>query len=558
MESPTEAAPADPSARTFAQVVFIDVPRSYPPSTHITCLYTLTAAFQPNPRDWVGIFKVGWSTTKDYHTFVWVEPCLDVEGQPSVTRQAAFKDYYLPKDEIEFYQFCYVDSTGQVRGASTPFCFRSPGEQSMESNPDDDLLVITTQEQVEQSVREKAELHKEVNQLKEENESLKRALETAQEAANSLKVQKEQEEKSQLVKEMDQIKEQNENLRSALEEQLKGKELIETHTQEKYNQAVKKINQLKEQRDELRAKLEAQSEEDATLKSKIREKDGELYKMKDCIQLLQVDFQSSEKEKERLSAELQRLQSLVHNMADIQRENQELCRRLSQQETQQSCPEEDLRVRCQTLTCQLQDTQAKLAAARDELRNSKRKTEYLEPELVKVREQLESLNASYAGAQKKIDKQELQLRELHEAAADRNGAIEDNERMMKLVSHEKEELARENQNLIGEIAELRRAYDDLRAAPPAGSPANNISSIREGQQPETPEQANNLYENIEDAADLEEEPLVCRHCQERFPLITPQELEQHEHSHRICPFCAMVCDNMEQSVFEDHVYSHEL
>lgn len=54
-------------------------------------------------------------------------------------------DYYLPKDEIEFYQFCYVDSTGQVRGASTPFCFRSPAEQSLEISPDDDLLVITTQ-----------------------------------------------------------------------------------------------------------------------------------------------------------------------------------------------------------------------------------------------------------------------------------------------------------------------------------------------------------------------------------------------------------------------------
>lgn len=54
-------------------------------------------------------------------------------------------DYYLPRDEIEFYQFCYVDSSGQVRGASTPFCFRSPAEQSLESSPDDDLLVITTQ-----------------------------------------------------------------------------------------------------------------------------------------------------------------------------------------------------------------------------------------------------------------------------------------------------------------------------------------------------------------------------------------------------------------------------
>lgn len=120
MESSTQAPATDSSARTFSQVVFNDIPHSYPPSTSVTCCYTLTAAFQPNPRDWVGIFKVrkqqqqqqqmccflisislwvlsiffvqvGWSTTKDYHTFVWVDPSLDVSGQQYVTRQAVFK-----------------------------------------------------------------------------------------------------------------------------------------------------------------------------------------------------------------------------------------------------------------------------------------------------------------------------------------------------------------------------------------------------------------------------------------------------------------------------------
>lgn len=35
--------------------------------------------------------QVGWSTTKDYHTFVWVEPCLDVVGQQTKSRQAVFR-----------------------------------------------------------------------------------------------------------------------------------------------------------------------------------------------------------------------------------------------------------------------------------------------------------------------------------------------------------------------------------------------------------------------------------------------------------------------------------
>lgn len=58
----------------------------------------------------------------------------------------------------------------------------------------------------------------------------------------------------------------------------------------------------------------------------------------------QVDLQSSRKEKERLAAELQRLQSLTYNVDKMQRENQDLQRRLSVQETQQS-PSDDLMVR---------------------------------------------------------------------------------------------------------------------------------------------------------------------------------------------------------------------
>ncbi|XP_035525134.1 calcium-binding and coiled-coil domain-containing protein 2 [Morone saxatilis] len=604
MESFTEVAATNSSARTYSQVVFTDIPQSYQPSTHITCSYTLTAAFQPNPRDWVGIFKVGWSTTKDYHTFVWVEPCLDVVEQ-SVTRQAVFKDYYLPKDEIEFYQFCYVDSTGQVRGASTPFCFRNPVEQNMESSTDDELLVITTQEQVEQSVREKAELQKELTQIMEENETLKRALQKEQQDAASLKDENEQKEKekSQLLKELGQIKEQNENLKSTLQERQKETDHLkeemtqtmkqmetrerkaaeekisqsmsfdkaakqtETHAQEKYDRAVMKINQLKEEREELRGKVDAQSQEICKLNSIIREKERELFKVNDNIQLLQVDVQSSEKANEKLSAELLRLQSLAHNMDDMKKQNQELCRRLSQQDTPLNSPDDDLREQCQTLTRKLQDTQAKLATEKEESKNIRSRVEYLDREVTQLREQLEGVISSLDQANRKCNKQELQLREAHEKIAERESDTEDKDHLIMLVKKEKEELMREHQNLTNDIEALRRAYADIQAAPPAESsymqpdvtsPAGTTPAAQDWQQPESTEQAENLYETIGSVADQEEESLVCRHCQERFPLITQQELEQHEQSHRVCPFCTMICDNMEQSVFEDHVYSHEL
>lgn len=50
------------------------------------------------------------------------------------------------------------------------------------------MCFFGTQEQVEQSIREKTELQKELDQIKEENETLKRALQTEQQEAASLKV----------------------------------------------------------------------------------------------------------------------------------------------------------------------------------------------------------------------------------------------------------------------------------------------------------------------------------------------------------------------------------
>ncbi|XP_062298575.1 calcium-binding and coiled-coil domain-containing protein 2 isoform X1 [Scomber scombrus] len=598
-EAAALAAAANSLARTFSQVVFTDIPHSYPPATPITCSYTITEAFQPNSRDWVGIFKVGWSTTKDYHTFVWVE--LDTVGQQAV-RQADFKDYYLPKDEIEFYQFCYVDSGGQVRGASTPFSFKSPVEQNLESNMDDDLLVITTQEQVDQGVREKAELMKEMDQIREEKDSLKKALQEVKSSFEEQNGQKEKE-KCDLVDELDQTKEQNEKLRSSVQEKeqeidrLKEEMMLqkskqmeiqqqnaaeiqklsqsvrldgaarqnETHAQEKYDRAVMKINQMKEEREELRGKNEAQSDEIAKLSSKLREAERELFKMKDSVQLLQVDLQSSEKEKERLAAELHQLQSVTHNMDEVKKENKQLNLRLSQQETQQqqqqqSSPDEDLKA----LRKQLQEVQTKLSAEKDESKNSKRRADFLEGELQQVREQLDSVAATLDGMQRRSSKQEMRLLEAHEMLADKEGIIEEKEHNILLVRKEVEDLVKENETLKGDIDELRRVYADYQAAPGSSSEDQPTYVQPDDVQPassstqDASEQSENLYETIGGEEPEEEQALVCRHCQERFPGITQHELEQHEQSHRVCPFCTMICDNMEQSVFEDHVYSHEL
>lgn len=584
MESPAEAA----AAPAFSQVVFTDIPHSYPPSTPITCTFTLCNTFQSNSRDWVGIFKVGWSTTKDYHTFVWVEQNQDVVGQHTVTRQAVFKEYYLPKDDMEFYQFCYVDGSGQVRGASTPFCFGNPVEPSADGSPDDDLLVITTQEQVEQSVREKAELQSELDRTSAENETLKSSLQREQQQSRVLKedIEKKAGEMSEVVKELHQTREDVKSLESALQqqrresEQLKEEMLLQQQNQSKqklqsqslttddsskqkeqgkYERAVMKINQQKEELSVLRGTVDIQSEEITTLNAKVREGERELSMSKDSFQLLQVDLQSSEKDKARLTAELQKLQSLAESMEEMKKKNQELCSQLAEAEAEagQSSPDEDLKDRCHTLVRQLDDTRAKLEAEKEESRSVQKKSEYLEQELHQVNEQLEKVMKFYEMEQRNSSKFELQLKETINLMAEKDMMMEERENLFELVKREKEELSRENEALKRDNRGLRQSYADLhRVRSDTGAAAESIPSISR-QNP--PGQAANFSESSGPVPEpQEEESLVCVLCQESFPGITADELEIHQQSHRVCPFCCVMCDAMEQSEFEDHVYGHGL
>ncbi|KAM9425084.1 calcium-binding and coiled-coil domain-containing protein 2 isoform 1-T2 [Pholidichthys leucotaenia] len=577
-----ETVGADSPAPNFSQVVFTDIPKSYPPSTPITCSYTITAAYQPNARDWLGIFKVGWNSTKDYHTFVWVEPCQGVVGQQSMTTQAVFQESYLPKDEIEFYQFCYVDSSGQVRGASTPFGFRNPEEQSLMSGTDDGLLVIVTQEQVDQSNQEKAELQKELDQIITDKETLKLSLQKLQQEADSWKGQKKEKEKenAELVKELDQVNKHSENLGRSLEQKQKESDQLkeemaelkkqmqklseqkeQSHSlnfsrdsEEKYNRAVMKINQLKDERDEIKQKFDDVCEEMARLKAKLREGEREMFKSRDSIQLLQVDLQTSEKEKHRLAAELQKMQSLTGNIDEIKREKQELITKLSQKDVQQN-PPDDLKVQCQTLSSRLQDTQAKLAAEKETTRRWKGQAEQLDHDLQYVRQQLEKVMGCYEQEQQKSSKYELQNKDTLEMVADKQIAIQDMEVKVMLITKEKDELSTENQKLKRDIEGLRILISNpASAAEPLYEQPDLTRLTRDASASQRQEEP--IYQST--APRQEEEPRVCRFCSECFPGITQEELEQHEQSHRVCPFCSLLCDNMDQSVFEDHVYSHEL
>ncbi|NXX76656.1 CACO2 protein, partial [Urocolius indicus] len=193
----------------FSQVIFNNVEKFYVPGGDITCYYTLTQNIVPRGKDWVGIFRVGWKTTREYYTFMWAPLPADVHSDTAVQLQIQFKAYYLPKDD-EYYQFCYVDQDGLVRGASVPFQFRAETE--------DDILVVTTQGEVEEIELQNKNLHKENEKLKascanlqEQNTILQEELKKTQDLQSSLKSLRSSTE--QLELELNSLKKENKHLK---------------------------------------------------------------------------------------------------------------------------------------------------------------------------------------------------------------------------------------------------------------------------------------------------------------------------------------------------------
>ncbi|XP_027552926.1 calcium-binding and coiled-coil domain-containing protein 2 [Neopelma chrysocephalum] len=178
----------------FSQVVFNNVEKFYVPGGDVTCHYTLTQNITARGKDWVGIFRVGWKTTREYYTFMWAPLPAAGLGDTAVQQKIQFKAYYLPKDD-EYYQFCYVDQDGMVRGASVPFQFRAEAE--------DDLLVVTTQGEVE-------EIELQNKNLRQENEELKATCANLQQ--QNLQLQEELKKTQELQKSLESFRSSTEKL----------------------------------------------------------------------------------------------------------------------------------------------------------------------------------------------------------------------------------------------------------------------------------------------------------------------------------------------------------
>ncbi|KAM9078072.1 tax1-binding protein 1 isoform 5-T5 [Megaptera novaeangliae] len=301
----------------FAHVIFQNVAKSYLPNAHLECHYTLTPYIHPHPKDWVGIFKVGWSTARDYYTFLWSPvPEHYVEGS-TVNCVLAFQGYYLPNDDGEFYQFCYVTHKGEIRGASTPFQFRasSPVEEllTMEDEGNSDMLVVTTKAgllelKIEKTMKEKEELlkliavlEKETTQLREQVGRMERELNHEKERCDQL-----QAEQKVLFEVSQSLKMENEEFKKRYNDATSKALQLEEDIVSVTHKAIEKETELDSLKDKLRKAQYEREQLECQLKTEKDEK--ELYK---------VHLKNTEIENTKLVSEVQTLKNLDGNKENM-------------------------------------------------------------------------------------------------------------------------------------------------------------------------------------------------------------------------------------------------
>ncbi|XP_015666081.1 tax1-binding protein 1 [Protobothrops mucrosquamatus] len=319
MSSFQEASSSNSTLQTsnFAHVIFQNVAKSYLPNVYLECHYTLTPYIRPHQKDWVGIFKVGWSTARDYYTFLWSPmPENYVEGS-TVNCVLSFQGYYLPNDDGEFYQFCYVTHKGEIRGASTPFQFRtsSPVEEllTMEDEGNSDMLVVTTKAgllefKIEKILKEKEELlkvtaslEKETVQLRDQVERLEKELVYEKERCDQLEA-----EHKDSFKTAETLKAENEKLKKKYEEATSKVFQLEEDIMIVTQKAITKETELDSLKDKLRKVVLEKEQFDCQLKTEKDEK--ELYK---------IHLKNTEVENSKLSSEIQTLKNLDGNKENL-------------------------------------------------------------------------------------------------------------------------------------------------------------------------------------------------------------------------------------------------
>ncbi|KAK6303261.1 hypothetical protein J4Q44_G00257150 [Coregonus suidteri] len=338
------------------RVEFRNVGSSYFPQSRVECHYSISSQHTWASHDWIGLFKVGWSSVKDYHTFVWALAPAGYQEGTDVNCCVHFQASYLPKSSSQQYQFVYVDGKGDVCSASPQFIFSAPkpledlvtleeGAHGEEGGTDMLLVVPRAellQSRLQECLRERAELlhaREAAERMKErEREKYRRAREAWDRGCEELE------------RNVAELKEELRESRDRMEEMERRQEEVEASgealAQEKSSILTKKAaseQRIRELEDDIKA-----------LTLKALERETELERMKERTKKHAVQRREEEKERNVLQLTLEQTEG---DLRSLSAEFQGLRSSLAQRDTHAL----QLRDTITTLTYRLNTAQRKEA-----------------------------------------------------------------------------------------------------------------------------------------------------------------------------------------------------
>ncbi|XP_054605846.2 calcium-binding and coiled-coil domain-containing protein 1b isoform X3 [Nothobranchius furzeri] len=283
-------------------VMFRNVGQLYFPQTRVECHYSLTSEHQWSSSDWIGIFEIGWSSLKQYHTYTWaLVPEGYTEGT-SVDGCAGFQASYLPRPSAAEYQFVYVDKTGDVcaRSRSFTFCTPKPLEEletlkEVEDEEDggEELLLVIPRAQLLQSRLEES-FNKQAD-LKQALEAAKKEAEAEKEGCRRARMEWESERNAM----NEEIAELRDNLRQSCEglKKLEGKHKDVKYSQENLNSELSK---LMAEKDEKQQQVKELEEDIQVLVDREMEANKDLERLKDRVKKMSSQMQHDEEKRKSL------------------------------------------------------------------------------------------------------------------------------------------------------------------------------------------------------------------------------------------------------------------
>ncbi|XP_048838833.1 calcium-binding and coiled-coil domain-containing protein 1 isoform X3 [Brienomyrus brachyistius] len=453
------------------KVEFRNVGRTYFPQSRVECHYSLGPQHVWSSSDWIGLFKVGWSSMRDYHTFVWALAPAGYQAGAAVNCCVHFQASYLPRPGADPFQFVYVDGKGEVCARSSPFTFCAPKpledlvtleqEGSSEDGGADLLLVVPRAEllqgRLEDLLRERAELLR-ARDAAERSREVERELRERVEMQTGLA-------RAELEGSVAELKERLTRTKEKVEELEKEQEMISA---EREGLMVDKAESHKRIRE-----LEEQGK---SLMLRGLEREAELDRMRERMQNLTAQKRDEDEEMQCLKAQLEQSEA---DLRTLGREFQELRSLLAQRDTQVL----QLRGTISTLSGKLQVAQGKeeeceaalkeLQELQGRLATSEGAAEGLKAELTAIAARCDQSRLEAAQLTLQLADSSLALREsraawLQEREALQQGVRLEKERVEKLSKElqQKEKCLQEEkmEREKVQLSESWRELEDLKAS----------------------------------------------------------------------------------------------